>query len=298
MKRFGACVLAGIGLAVALPAANAGVGQSLPSDSLGKANGLNYRSVSYSPFDDDIDLFAKCNEGDAVAGGGVNVNSTDAHVAYGFPGDDSNDPDEKPDDWWSGAARSLGPTDLRLTTYATCKTHRPGQLKYVLETTGSVPVGGTYASEVMCPAGTGVVSGGTDMYRGRQSISAPLDGNDQDRVPDDGWRVKVLNEESISPQPSVHAICISSGVLAYSKETGTVRAQKAKQVRKDCPPSTAVIGGGWKVNGAPLTHWVSSSRFADTRADADKVPENRWTIKATNDAAQGTRATVYAICLR
>ena len=284
--------------ALAIAPANGGEGNGIPSESLGSAGDLNYRSVSYGPWSGGIDLFSDCAGGGVIAGGGVNVNSSAAHVAYGMPGDDFNDAEEKPDDWWEGAAQSLGPDDLTITTYSICKKTQTRKVKYKTDQV-QVAKDGVLSEKVMCPAGSGVISGGGHVYRGAQSISAPADGNDADHIPDDGWQVKALNTEGNSVDIDLYAVCTSTGVAQYKSHTIKLKHNQAKATAVTCGETFSVIGGGFKVTGSPAKHWASSTKPKDDRSDGNHVPDDRWSIKATNVSnTRSAKATAYAICFR
>lgn len=287
----------------ALPSANAGVGNSIPSESLGNAKGLNYRSVSYSPFTNGgIDLFAQCQESAAVVGGGVHVTgpAAESQLAYGYPGDDGGaDVDSRPDDFWVGAADNLG-TDVRtITTYGICRTSGLDKVKYASRTVKAVPVGGSFSAKVKCPAGSAVVSGGSDVYRGRIPVSVPFDSTDGDDRPDDGWRVRARNDEPNAFDLTVHAVCLAGALpdLTYRSQSGEAKAGKAKTLSSTCPGNDAVIGGGVAIAGATATHFIHSSRPRDSGADPNSTPDDRWVATAVNEGGKASKATVHAICL-
>lgn len=296
-------ILAALVSVTVVVAANAGVSGSLPSQSLGNANGLNYRSVSYSPFETgSIDLYAKCRDDDAVLGGGIHVSGppAESRLGYGYPGDD-DDAGLKPDDYWIGAATNLGATDRTITTYGVCRRAGPSGVSYVSEVVEGVAVGDSASISVKCPSGSSVAGGGSDLYVGEVPVSAPFDSADAGGQPDDGWRVRARNENEYgSPEDiGVHAVClpVKSTDLSYRSSSSTTPADSAKTLSATCPGDSAVTGGGFKIRGGLATHFPHSTRPRDSGADADSTPDDRWSVTAVNLADSPSKTKVHAICL-
>lgn len=285
----------------ALTLAYAGNGNAFPSHSLGKTHGLDYRSVSTPFTGEDIDLFAQCTETAAVVGGGIHVTGPAAgsQLAYGRPRDDEvADADQKPDDQWAGGAMNLPASPRAITTYAICRQSGPTTVRYPVHVVHDVAPGSTFSAKATCPAGSHVVSGGSDVYRGRVPVSVPFDSGDGDRLPDDGWRIRARNDEGSAFDLTVHAVCLLGPVsdLRYRVARGKAKAGKARTLVASCRDD-AVVGGGVAISGSTAKHFIHSNRPRDAASDANSTPDDLWQATAVNDSTRQSKVAVYAICL-
>lgn len=67
---------------------------------------------------------------------------------------------------------------------------------------------GLFEGTVYCPPGRHVTGGGVgDLTSIDIHVSSPIDGEDEDTIPDDGWRAYVTNDSGSRQRWFVYAIC-------------------------------------------------------------------------------------------
>ena len=105
------------------------------------------------------------------------------------------------------------------------------------------------SARVSCPDETQVVSGGvfaegTQEQSGMMVSSAPFDGRDPGRKPDDGWSATADNLKRTNRELQVHAICSDAGGFRYASDELGVRKKRRKHVEVSCPGGTYAVSGG------------------------------------------------------
>jgi hypothetical protein len=127
--------------------------------------------------------------------------------------------------------------------------------------------------------------------------SHPIDGGDGDRVPDDGWRVRVF---SGTGSPSLYVVCARHVDLSYRKSkpvtTGTGSESSRTKTRNVGCGRRHVVGGGARLSGLINRGRLVASGPVDA-GDADEIPDDRWLSKAYNLGGISTKLTGFAICL-
>ena len=128
-----------------------------------------------------------------VTSGGVFIATTNSWVSPSFPVD-RPDAGTTPDDGWAGTARDTTGGIGGFDIYAVCAAGM--KLRYVQGSPGPVASGHALTRKAMCAANEHVVGGGARVTGpadgSRVVTSAPVDGSDADKVPDDGWTTQRL----------------------------------------------------------------------------------------------------------
>jgi hypothetical protein len=152
-----------------------------------------------------------CPTGTQLSGGGVEVGG-DSHkneVATTEPLD-GPDAGTLPDDGWFGTGNNGLDQPVALFVFAVCASD--GSFKYPHSIRRAVDDNNQVSAAVFCPAGTHVTGGGVEITGNDDGIevadSFPVDGGDTGRVPDNGWRGTVNNDNTGGThQMQAFAIC-------------------------------------------------------------------------------------------
>lgn len=140
-----------------------------------------------------------CPIGRKVTGGGVAINggNNSDEVTSSEPAD-GKDANHKIDDAWFGNAGDGGPGPVTMTVTAICAKHGTYVVKVGPST--NLMANGAGTSVVMCPSGTRVTGGGTDIDGASTDLELhdgfPVDGSDADGLPDDGWQSTGYNDRT------------------------------------------------------------------------------------------------------
>ena len=172
-------------------------------------------------------------------------------------------------------------------------------IRYRVGLPTTIPDHGQTSLQVACPKGTHVLSGGqiVDIDPGTAVLvsSAPFDGADRDRAPDDGWRSSV---KSFAPGATmtVTAICGRSEPRYVSRSI-QLGGLVVNTGRAACPRGTRAIGGGMRIPvgfGAGGSLWESGPFDGN---DVGSLPDDGWEAKGVVEN-KATKATITAICRR
>lgn len=140
-----------------------------------------------------------CPVGRKVVGGGVSINGGNHsdEVTSSEPAD-GHDVNHKIDDAWFGSAGAGGAAAVTMTVTAVCAKH--GTYVVKVGTRTNLVNNGLATSVVLCPSGTRVTGGGTDIDGASTDLELhdgfPIDGSDTDGLPDDGWQSTAYNDGS------------------------------------------------------------------------------------------------------
>ena len=278
-----------IGTGVAL----AGSTLVVESSPEGTANGLSYRSATFVDADSAEYTVTFCPGRRVTSGGGAFVTGATSEgpliVAVPDKPTDATTPRRKS---WTSGINNLGAGAKTLVGYAICaRPHGIVRNTKVLE----APV--TLASMTVkapCPAGSSVLGGGfdTNYNDSRPMESAPYDGGDRGRVPDDGWRGRAVVGDTRDFQ--VTAICLKGRAqrrLVYRERTD--EATGNLYARAKCPDGAAATGGGAAIDGGGSA--FINSTYPDD-ASGDDVPDDSWTTFAYSPGSG--RLTTAVVCRR
>jgi hypothetical protein len=162
------------------------------------------RRTSVQP-GDPVSRRAECGDGRRVSGGGVKVSGpiSQAHINATVPFDGS-DANGAPDD---ATVHNEGGDEKTVKVFAICS-----RFDIVYRSRGFIaPPGGAKSSFARCP-GFGHLTGGGVKATGSTSGGQveenwPIDGGDEDEVPDDTWLVAYGNNAGPERGATVYAIC-------------------------------------------------------------------------------------------
>lgn len=168
---------------------------------------------------------------------------------------------------------------------------------YVERTVKVKPGAARVATRVACPEGTSVVGGGVrgPDYNALEIVgSAPFDGKDGDRDPDDGWRGVAHNRFNDPSELTVHAICTSD--VTYTYVTTVVVADKGSRTSAFAMcPSGMVAGGGAVLTRADRASQLTATIPTDSLDDMDILPDDGWGGAAWSEKGK-SKLRVTAIC--
>ena len=158
----------------------------------------------------DLGLTSDCTAGHVV-GGGVLAPGAGTDVVFintTMPVDDG-DGDSIPDDGWRAFQHLFTGTNASMLVYSEC---RKGPAPAYRTLSAPVPAHQPVTLNMACNGGH--VIGGGAVISGpaadaHLAASLPIDLQDADSVPDDGWRATVSNDSSNDLTTTVHAICVS-----------------------------------------------------------------------------------------
>jgi hypothetical protein len=159
--------------------------------------------------------------------------------------------------------------------------------------------------KVLCPGGRPVISGGVHITGSSLTIkvasTAPVDGSDNDNLPDDGWRATAINNSGETESMTVRAQCAGEAArkhLRYVSRTGTVQSQSADDRPAYCADdSYHVIAGGVSISGTSTDVHILHNEPLDDANHSDGVPNDLWYGLIANWSDDEVTMKVTAICL-
>ncbi len=174
-----------------------------------------------------------------------------------------------------------------------------GGFTYFENTAMMFPHGGVSRVTAVCPTGSGhVVGGGFDADTGSAVglalESAPADGPDGDRKPDDGWRASAFDTRAVNAEVATIVVCAKTKV-SYKSATKKVKKGKRAKLTAHCPAGTKDTAGG--VATGDFDAVQISSSFPFDSGDANNRPEDGWSAQVFNRAGSAT-VTVWAVCAK
>ena len=123
-----------------------------------------------------------------------------------------------------------------------------------------IPDSGQATLKLRCPKGTHVISGGGYTTGGslddQLAQSAPFDGRDDDRKPDDGWLASVNG--SPPQKMKTFATCSDRLAVVYKHHPSNLTAT-GSEAAVQCPTGEVAVGGGLTVDGHPRDAAVAVS---------------------------------------
>jgi hypothetical protein len=163
------------------------------------------------------------------------------------------------------------------------------------------PFGTAVERKVRCPAGTKVLGGAVENFSlpGNIVTSAPFDGKDDDKVPDDGWHGSATSRDDETDDTiTVFAFCAKNGRFKYVTKRFDVPAGTHTEGLAYCPDADGkqhVTGGGARLTGPDPAIELGFTSPTDD-ADVDAIGDDGWHAAMNNGSAQQQTLTVYAIC--
>lgn len=188
---------------------------------------------------------------------------------------------------------------LALPAFASATVDTSGRLTYVTRD-APAPAGVQAAKRARCPAGTRVTGGGA--YTSGETVadeiatSAPFDGRDRNRLPEDGWLAEVNTEPGSGHTMTVMAICAPFAKLRYVRETAIVRPQRGRTAVAPCPAGTLPLGGGALTTGSSTA--ISLRQTFPWEKPGSVQGWDGWIATANNLTGRRRSVTTYGICKR
>jgi len=183
--------------------------------------------------------------------------------------------------------------DVSLDSFAICTNEQPN----VRSKGFSVNAGEVLSTEVDCPAGKPVTSGGWKLPDGsiyETSSSRPFDDADAGKSPDDGWRIRVENRGGAPVNGTAWAVCTNEFNPKYHRGTvpipGTGQADRVTR----CGDKENLLGGG--LRGSSATGHEIVGTLAVDRGDANDLPDDGFAGGVDSVSLQDGKLAVYAIC--
>jgi len=199
------------------------------------------------------------------------------------------------DGWLSGGFGP--PAEADLTGYTICIREENIRYRSTVVDSGA---SGLRTGSVMC-GGTGwqVVTGSVAIATSQSWVNSsfPIDGDDANATPDDGWRGRVNDTAGGPGGFYVHAICVRGYSVRYVKgASAPLPAGGSVGVKVACAPGEHVVGGGAKISGPP-DHSRLVSTYPYDGGDANQIPDDGWRVRAYNVSAGALTVQPWAICL-
>lgn len=151
---------------------------------------------------------AECVQGHAVGGGARLIGNASDWWLNSIGGVDTGDADEAPDDGWvAWVEHPSGPPSSMITDVICMDGKQPTYRKRVKETDER-----RVTKKVFCPKGTSATGGGA-FASGATSDShitstSPIDSKkDPDKVPDDGWKAQIYNDNQTDQDFTASVVC-------------------------------------------------------------------------------------------
>jgi hypothetical protein len=239
-------------------------------------------------------------------GGGTYADGT--YVSESTPGIPGPGPNQgwtgQIDNYVGGAGSNLAHTTL------TCDENGEGDYQRLHREDGvSVPDDRLGGGTLRCDGGATVVGGGNDTALNASledetylSMSAPVDARDKDKLPDDGWRVEINNDEdpnALTTYSNLYAICDKKrNPSDYRYVTNTARVPDGSQrvARAKCLRDEKAISGGVEVKAPYAASMLVNSTFR-----AELGERTGWVAivdNYTTPDGKKRKFTATAICLR
>jgi len=289
-RRYAGAALAAAALLVTVPAAaHAGGDEGID---LGTAGGLNYRvNISDDFGGDALSSFVACLGGARPIAGGIDLqgSATASRMGGSYPVKEFG-----PLIWRTTGHNLIGGT-MDMSFFGICREKQPTMTRFPSVTRPFNP-NKQRTVRAPCPQGFRVTGGGIQSSNPLVSANRPYDGKDEDKKPDDGWKVTALNLQPIPEELTAHASCRKAGSwdLKYLREEGTVGGGSST-VSTDICPAGVVAGGGASISGAAGTVRLHETYPADV-GDIDETPEDGWTTSLRNGGMGPANGVFYAIC--
>ena len=266
----------------------------IDSNPLGSSHGLTYRNATYSgSAASNAYIAAVCPGKKVLAGGGGDDGDASANTWIMEAGPDwfVTEIPPSPRKAFTTGIHSQTANPVEARSFAICAA-RKGLHMYTKDK-GTTQATQAFSARSRCRHHS-MVTGGGFYGEGNQDqtlISAPFDGKDSDKLPDDGWSAKVIASQS-DRTLHVYALCAKRMNLTYLQKDENLNLGDSLNV--NCPGDRAVSGGGAAITKG--TNGRIRKLVPGDDGDAGAVPDNRWTAAATGGVLVSSHFTAYAIC--
>lgn len=295
---------AGLGLTLVVAVLAVGASQAWAglAVNLGSSHGLRYRSISPAASvaaGSSGERNLSC-AGDAPVGGGIFVNGNTAEAKLTSSTPYFSDQPTGPDylSWYAGFQNDTG-SPKTFTVFGICRQAGFAGLRY-RHRPNVLPPGEQSTAKARCGRRSSLLGGGVIGSSGKWiSSSYPIDGNDADHRPDDGWAAKQYNSTALLGGTTVYAICTKQDrdKITYVKgEKTLLDAGGGFANVAACPSDSAVVDGGASIAGPGATAFLQSSLPVDIGDANNTIPEDEWRVPAYVTAGTDRATRAYAIC--
>jgi hypothetical protein len=145
-----------------------------------------------------------------VTTGSPFIATSGSWINSSIPQDDADAGSEADDGWTGDVYDTIGGTGGFIVS-AVCAAHL--DLRYVQRSPSSLAAGSAVSREADCKPSEHVVGGGAKVSgpenRARLVSTFPVDGDDGDSIPDDGWQSRAYNISGTDKKVTAYAICLS-----------------------------------------------------------------------------------------
>jgi hypothetical protein len=200
---------------------------------------------------------------------------------------------------WQVYGNDRGPNAASLIAVVVCAS---GYDLHIKDGSASLAPHTSRTKQVACPRGSSVTGGGVFIAGTATSIvvstTAPFDGKDGDRRPDDGWLGRANNGSALPEDMTTYAICSKNGRFDYAHGSSKLGSKGEALAQARCPKNDSVVGGGAGISKGGLPTQLTYTQPYDG-PDADSDPDDGWVSDATNHGAKGGHTlTSWAVCAR
>lgn len=231
-------------------------------------------------------VIADCNEfapGLLPLSGGNSIKAPvgEAYLNTSYPqADGGSEGDDNPfPDGWRVFADNVGPGPYGVGASAVCAGDGV-EPSYPGSTVNPNPQGERSSAAVLCPEGMHVVGGGSYATGGfeqqRTSASFPVDDQDANQKPDDGWRADMDNISTTALDVTAFAICHPGSGFSYVTERFQAKLNKRVKGKALCPRGTYAVGGGVQGTGPFSSTWVVDHSTSTKFLDGGRTKNRGW----------------------
>ncbi len=173
---------------------------------------------------------------------------------------------------------------------------KAGTVKYGFAVNGQP---GPIVAEARCKGGGHVAGGGFVSFAdaGLTKLptldSAPYDGGDRDKRPDDGWRTRTATS-SPSAKTVAYANCTRKVPGSYRKKIEQQSGLAPPLVKVSCGKDRHVLSGGARTSGADQ---AITATFPFDSGDPGNKPDDGWAVGVLTDGGQH-QLKAYAVCAK
>ena len=153
---------------------------------------------------------------------------------------------------------------------------------------------------VRCPRGSVVVGGGSfngGVFGGSTLLgSYPVDGDDRDKDPDDGWRSVANNPTKTKYTLSTFVACRYGAGVTYQSSFGDLEPLERERGAAYCQSGDSIVGGGGRIAPTNRRAHLEGSHPVDDQTDGDASPDNGWNVAVSNPSQTKVTLRTWAIC--
>jgi hypothetical protein len=184
-------------------------------------------------------------------------------------------------------------TSVLAPTVASAAVQQVSYFSYV-SVSKQAPAGNQTATVARCPAGRVALGGGVSTTGGtmddEMATTAPFDGRDRNRRPEDGW-IGEINTGSQPQTMTTYAVCAPFSGISYPAKMRSVQPGTRRGAEVACREGHALLGGGVRTAG-------DSTRLVVAESTPPELPAVRWRSAVNNGLGKERRFTTFAVCMR